>query len=309
MQVGKSDEIATQLPPLSGKLAFPLKINNEYKVYVVKVSDVPPTQLYASIGNARQPQLSPDGKSLLVDGTGDGDLGAILQMSSDGNGTRPVTCPDITIESYFPTWSPNGTQLAFDGGKILPQRRQIYIGDIDLYACSSNIGNTHLIVQGGEAVNNDGLYPVWAPDNWLYFRSCATWDPNGSGNCGIWSIQMDGAGFDKITDNPNHIPTDADSQHVLFMFSDNGNWDVYSVTSHASSVPKNLTRNDSTDIWGTLSPDGQTIAFMSNRSGVWAIWLMDNDGGNPRQWLVINTFDWGTVNPDEIYFQRMSWRK
>ena len=37
-----------------------------------------------------------------------------------------------------------------------------------------------------------------------------------------------------------------------------------------------------TDSYPVLSPDGQTLAFHSNRSGRRAIWIAKADGGEPR---------------------------
>jgi Tol biopolymer transport system component len=45
----------------------------------------------------------------------------------------------------------------------------------------------------------------------------------------------------------------------------------------------NLTQNPADDIHPAWSPDGQTLAFSSNRSGTYQIWLMDPDGRNLRQ--------------------------
>ena len=46
---------------------------------------------------------------------------------------------------------------------------------------------------------------------------------------------------------------------------------------------KRLTYHGGYDGDAAWSPDGQTIAFSSNRSGGYRIWVMDVDGGNLRQ--------------------------
>jgi Tol biopolymer transport system component len=44
-----------------------------------------------------------------------------------------------------------------------------------------------------------------------------------------------------------------------------------------------LTSGAQFDFQPRFSPDGRSIAFISDRDGVQNIWLMDADGGNPRQ--------------------------
>ncbi len=50
----------------------------------------------------------------------------------------------------------------------------------------------------------------------------------------------------------------------------------------AGGAAKALTRGPAYDSQPRFSPDGKTIAFTSDRSGIENIWLMDADGGNPR---------------------------
>lgn len=47
--------------------------------------------------------------------------------------------------------------------------------------------------------------------------------------------------------------------------------------------PTRLTSNAANDLYPAWSPDGQTIAFASDRGGSMDIWLMDADGINPRK--------------------------
>jgi serine/threonine-protein kinase len=293
-----------QAPMLTGKLAFSLTQGTSYKVYVVQVGPTPPISLYASIGNARQPALSHDGSWLLINGTG-GEINAIARLTSDGHQSRPVTCTETTAESGRPVWSPDDRRMAFDGLLVDPARPQIYIQSIDEADCE--LVDNRLEIANGYVTDPNGLYPLWGPDGNVYFRSCATWDPLGASTCGIWSVQEDGSGARQLTDNPNHLPNDVNREQLIFMSSHQGNWELYSV-SVRGGVPKNLTKHPGNDAWGTLSPDGRAIAFLSDRSGQWSIWLANVDGSNPQEWLPINA-DWGEIDPDRMAQERMSWSK
>ncbi len=44
-----------------------------------------------------------------------------------------------------------------------------------------------------------------------------------------------------------------------------------------------LRAQDASDHRPVVSPDGHTLAFMSDRSGVWAVYLMDLNGGQPER--------------------------
>jgi serine/threonine-protein kinase len=291
-------------PALAGKLAFSLPQGTSYKVYVVEVGPTPPAELYASIGNARQPALSQDGEWLLVNGTGGG-IDAIARMTSGGHQGSAITCPQTTAESHRPAWSPDDQRLAFDGLLVDPGRPQIYIQRADAVDCE--LVDNRLQTGGNFITDPNGLYPLWGPDDRIYFRSCATWDPLATSTCGIWSVQTDGGGIRQVTDNPNHLPTDVNRDRLLFMSGQSGNWEVYSVEP-GGGAPRNVTNHPGTDIWGTLSPDGRTMAFVSNRGGQWAIWLASVDGSNSQEWLPFN-IDWGEVDPDRIAQERMSWSR
>jgi TolB protein len=88
------------------------------------------------------------------------------------------------------------------------------------------------------------------------------------------------------------------------MSARDGNWEVYAVNLDGSGL-KRLTNNSANDGLPTWSPDGQSIAFVSDRSGEWAIWVMDRDGDNARK-----LFDLGGgygIGAHDWVTERISW--
>ena len=85
----------------------------------------------------------------------------------------------------------------------------------------------------------------------------------------------------RLPQNPQISPS---GTHVAF------DWrgDVW-IAELSDGRARRLTSNPSTDSSPFFSPDGQTIAFMSNRSGVSQVYLMPRLGGIPRQLTLVTT--------------------
>jgi Tol biopolymer transport system component len=72
--------------------------------------------------------------------------------------------------------------------------------------------------------------------------------------------------------------------------SPDGTWIVFDLLGHIYRVPVSggeaqvLTQNSGValNFQPRISPDGKTIAFITDRRGQYNLWLMDADGGNPR---------------------------
>ncbi|MDL2717253.1 MAG: S9 family peptidase [Acidobacteriota bacterium] len=61
------------------------------------------------------------------------------------------------------------------------------------------------------------------------------------------------------------------------------NADVWIVPADGSAPPRALTRHEKADNAPRFSPDGRTLAFVSTRSGVAQVYLLDLGGGEPRK--------------------------
>ena len=85
------------------------------------------------------------------------------------------------------------------------------------------------------------------------------------------------------------------------------NWEIYR-TDVTGSEPIRLTDNASNDGLPIWSPDGQQIAFVTDRAGYWAIWVMNWDGSDAQELMVIP----GTLDPrmpDEPEYRFRGWQE
>lgn len=285
---------------LSGKLAFSLLQNIQYKVYVVQLPD---KKYIASIGNARQPSLRSDGKRLAVNGSGGGGMETIWTMTPEGKDGQEATCYN---DNSHPFWSPDGSRLVFDDAVLDPRGGRIYTQKVNERNCDLH---KYPLTATGTAANDivggqgSYMFPLWSADNRIVFRGCDTW--SGGANCGLWTIGPNGSKPVQITTNPQHIPTDTKGNVVAFMSPESGNWEVYTV-GLGGGAPRNLTSHKANDGQPTISPDKTRIAFISDRSGVWAIWVMGIDGSNPQKLMDFNP-DMGAIDKDSWTLERMSW--
>ncbi len=71
-------------------------------------------------------------------------------------------------------------------------------------------------------------------------------------------------------------------QLVFAQLHDGLNWEIY-VLDVGTDSPQRLTDHDAADIQPVWSPDGQRIAFASDRDGDWQLYIMDAEGGDQRR--------------------------
>jgi TolB protein len=114
----------------------------------------------------------------------------------------------------------------------------------------------------------------------LVYRGCIGAD------CGLFFTNVDGTAPKQLTKglrdtNPSVSP---DGGTLVYMAPDKNNqWDLYTLSitgTNQAQLTNTPADNEGLPTW---SPDGQTIAFVSNRDGAWAIWAMDADGQNQRK--------------------------
>ncbi len=228
---------------------------------------------------------SPDGSELAY-----AIAGSLYTISSAGGvpSTLPLP-PTVLIVGYSePVWSPNGERIACTGF-VAPGVSTSQIWSV---RCD---GNDPLPVTRGKACNSS---PIWSPDGrQLFFLS----DRGGSRD--VWWLPVDSRG--KPTDPA--LPLTAGVGVGAIALSKDGKKLAYTKIVERSniwSVPMvpdcTLTLDDALALTAEnnyieqldFSPDGEWIAFDSNRRGNMDIWIMRKDGSKLRQLTTNQAHDW-----------------
>ncbi|GAG03637.1 unnamed protein product, partial [marine sediment metagenome] len=125
----------------------------------------------------------------------------------------------------------------------------------------------------------------------------------------VWAIKLNGEGQRVLTNeqglqrNPAWSP---DGEKIAYASGRGFGAHEIWVMGKDGKNPKKLTQNtNSYDILPEFSPDGERIAFVTDRSGNFDIWVMDKNGGFPKNRTKNNALDTKPVfSPDgkEIVF-------
>jgi dipeptidyl aminopeptidase/acylaminoacyl peptidase len=190
-------------------------------------------------------------------------------VNSDGAGVRPL--PFAPAQAAEPSWSPDGTQIAFAAG---------HASALHLWIMDFFTGDATPLTQDITVSDND---PAWSPDGTkIAFTRCG-----GSPlQCDVWVVNADGTSplnLTQTTDSDDRQPAwSPDGTKIAFSTNRDGSLNIYTMGSDGSG-PLKLTDTPDQDLSPDWSPDGTLIAFARfDASQVSTIWTMNaTDGTNP----------------------------
>lgn len=219
---------------------------------------------------AREPAISPDGKTIAFRSKRDGNWEIFTMPASGGNATRLTRG---MIYNGAPVWSPDGKKIAFESYAR---------GDLDIWVMNAD---------GMQAINltdqekTHDYAPAWSPDGkWIAFTSWRTGTRQifiVAGDCAKNCVALN-VSRNKFDDTePAWSP---DGKKLAFVSDRDGQRAIYTADFLPTGL-KNVKRVtfsgwDDQPAW---SPDGQSIAFISVRPTRTPIYIVSADGaGIPR---------------------------
>ncbi len=208
------------------------------------------------------------------DGNNELYLLTITEALQSANDLRAIRITDNQANDSFPTWSPDGKQLAFFSDR--DGNTEIYALEVEKALQSDGDPNvTRLTHRPGSDFN-----PTWSPDG-QRIAFISSWD----GNNRVYAINADGSGAQELTnlradhESPAWSP---DGNRIAFSTNRDGNYEIYVMDADGSN-PTRLTSDVGEDSFPAWSPDSRQIVFSSNREGNYELYVMNADGSNLTQ--------------------------
>lgn len=178
------------------------------------------------------------------------DTYSVWVMNSDGSENTQLT--HNPLNRAWPTWSPDGTQIAFSSYSGNPRALHVHLMHPD--------GSDLRAVTSGAA---EDFFPTWAPDGTILFLRNQTPDSH-SGD--VWAVRPDGSELVQLTTGWNVGNYALSPDGTKMAIHDTKNHRIVILHMDASRSSATLVEGDFRSVVVALawSPDGQAVAMATS---------------------------------------------
>ena len=304
----EGESFAPDWSPDGEKIAFYSDIDGDFEIFIMNADGSDIYQVTNNWGEDTYPDWSPDGKKIAF--TWDQDIG-VIDVENESIAKEEL---DIVFYSDPEQYSIYGCK--YDGSSL----QMIFnSGSNDIFP---NWNNEHSKIIFSSDMDGDDVYDVFIYDikldkiDRVTDRGANDWgavfnpvdnstiifggpvENNENSDWAIFSVNIDGSGLKKLTDDPggeyapNYSP---DGNTILFTSDNEGNEELFLMDSNAGNM-RNITNNAAKDFYGSFSPDGKNIVFSSSRNSPPDIYILSVN--NPEEVKNLTNSDSVDTQPD-----------
>ena len=166
-------------------------------------------------------------------------------MGADGS--DPTSLTNGRADEFNPSWSPDGTKIAFD---------RVIDGNSDIWVMNADGSDQTNLTNDAETEDTE-LKPSWSPDGRIAFVRRSSVKPD-VWNSDVWTMNADGSGQIRLTMNLAEDTSPAwspEGQYILFVSNRDGQYEIYAMKEDGTQ-PIDLTNSSSAS---DLAPAWQTL--------------------------------------------------
>jgi Tol biopolymer transport system component/DNA-binding winged helix-turn-helix (wHTH) protein len=217
------------------------------------------------------PVFSPDGTTIAFNSDRENENSDVYLMNTDGGGIRHLTDSKFN-ESVEPgCWSSDGTRIAFYSDRN---------GNDDIYVTSAEVFRPKLVLSDEKS----GLqFSSYSPDGKQILVEAELSER--SGELRIYDSESKQSRVLARTENADLQPVFfPDGSRIAFQNKIGSNTEICVIDVSGNGLT-NLTQNTARDVCPSISPDGRTVAFATNRdgnTGLYHLYTMNIDGSGQQ---------------------------